>query len=155
MPPVASRFTRSPQALTSGKQSRATFVIDYYVHVKRAGYTRNKWEWRILQRSKENGIEPYGRGSQQKPRGAVERARLPLPNITNVFYGRDVGYNVERIVLDEAPQVECRARLARTSHSGCFVTTRLGRYYPAQRRDSRASRRGFAITRSVGWEISQ
>jgi cytidyltransferase-like protein len=26
---------------------------------------------------------------------------LPLPNITNVFYGRDVGYTVERIVLDE------------------------------------------------------
>ena len=26
---------------------------------------------------------------------------VPLPNITNVFYGRDVGYNVERIVLDE------------------------------------------------------
>ena len=24
-----------------------------------------------------------------------------LPNITNVFYGRDVGYAVERIVLDE------------------------------------------------------
>jgi cytidyltransferase-like protein len=26
---------------------------------------------------------------------------LPLPNITNVYYGRDVGYAVERIVLDE------------------------------------------------------
>ena len=26
---------------------------------------------------------------------------VPLPNITNVFYGREVGYNVERIVLDE------------------------------------------------------
>jgi cytidyltransferase-like protein len=25
---------------------------------------------------------------------------VPLPNITNVFYGRNVGYNVERIVLD-------------------------------------------------------
>jgi hypothetical protein len=23
-----------------------------------------------------------------------------LPNITHVFHGRDVGYNVERIVLD-------------------------------------------------------
>jgi cytidyltransferase-like protein len=27
---------------------------------------------------------------------------IALPNITDVFYGRDVGYNVERIVLDEA-----------------------------------------------------
>lgn len=27
---------------------------------------------------------------------------VPLPNITNVFYGREVGYNVEQIVLDEA-----------------------------------------------------
>jgi cytidyltransferase-like protein len=26
---------------------------------------------------------------------------VPLPNVTNVFYGRDVGYNVERIMLDE------------------------------------------------------
>jgi hypothetical protein len=31
-------------------------------------------------------------------------AVLPLPNITNVFYGRDVGYSVERIVLDEATE---------------------------------------------------
>ena len=27
---------------------------------------------------------------------------VALPNITDVFYGRDVGYNVERIVLDKA-----------------------------------------------------
>lgn len=27
-----------------------------------------------------------------------------LPNITHVFYGRDVGYSVERIVLDEATE---------------------------------------------------
>jgi cytidyltransferase-like protein len=26
---------------------------------------------------------------------------MALPNITNVFYGRDVGYTVERIILDE------------------------------------------------------
>jgi adenylylsulfate kinase len=26
---------------------------------------------------------------------------VPLPNITNVYYGRDVGYAVERIVLDD------------------------------------------------------
>ena len=26
---------------------------------------------------------------------------VPLPNITNVFYGREVGYSVERIVLDQ------------------------------------------------------
>ena len=29
---------------------------------------------------------------------------VPLPNITHVFYGRDVGYAVERIVLDEATE---------------------------------------------------
>jgi hypothetical protein len=29
---------------------------------------------------------------------------VPLPNISNVFYGRDVGYSVERIVLDEATE---------------------------------------------------
>ena len=26
---------------------------------------------------------------------------VPLPNITNVFYGRDVGYSIERLQLDE------------------------------------------------------
>jgi len=29
---------------------------------------------------------------------------LPLPNVSHVFYGRDVGYKVERIDLDEALQ---------------------------------------------------
>jgi cytidyltransferase-like protein len=29
---------------------------------------------------------------------------VPLPNVTNVFYGRDVGYSVERIVLDETTE---------------------------------------------------
>jgi cytidyltransferase-like protein len=29
---------------------------------------------------------------------------IALPNITDVFYGRDVGYNVERIVLDQATE---------------------------------------------------
>jgi cytidyltransferase-like protein len=29
---------------------------------------------------------------------------VPLPNVTNVFYGRDVGYAVERIVLDESTE---------------------------------------------------
>jgi hypothetical protein len=27
---------------------------------------------------------------------------VPVPNITNIFYGRDVGYRIERIDLDEA-----------------------------------------------------
>ncbi len=36
---------------------------------------------------------------------------VPLPNITNVFYGRDVGYNVERIVLDEATEAISATRL--------------------------------------------
>jgi len=29
---------------------------------------------------------------------------VPVPNITNVFYGRDVGYTVERIILDETTE---------------------------------------------------
>jgi cytidyltransferase-like protein len=29
---------------------------------------------------------------------------VPVPNIMNVFYGRDVGYTIERIVLDEATE---------------------------------------------------
>jgi len=30
---------------------------------------------------------------------------IALPNITNVFYGRDVGYDIERIVLDNASEL--------------------------------------------------
>jgi adenylylsulfate kinase len=41
---------------------------------------------------------------------------IPLPNITNVFYGRDVGYKIERIDLDHALQeisaTKERAKLA-------------------------------------------
>jgi hypothetical protein len=29
---------------------------------------------------------------------------VPLPNITHVFYGREVGYVVERIVLDDVTE---------------------------------------------------
>jgi cytidyltransferase-like protein len=36
---------------------------------------------------------------------------IPLPNITNVFYGRDVGYAVERIVLDEATEAISATRV--------------------------------------------
>ncbi len=27
-----------------------------------------------------------------------------VPNITNIFYGRDVGYKIEQIMLDESTQ---------------------------------------------------
>ena len=30
---------------------------------------------------------------------------VALPNITNIFYGRDVGYEIERIVLDDASEL--------------------------------------------------
>jgi adenylylsulfate kinase len=36
---------------------------------------------------------------------------VPLPNITNVFYGRDVGYSVERIVLDEVTEAISATKL--------------------------------------------
>src|SRR5258708_34616504 len=29
---------------------------------------------------------------------------VPVPNITKVFYGRDVGYNIERIILEGATE---------------------------------------------------
>ena len=40
---------------------------------------------------------------------------VPLPNITNVFYGRDVGYAVERIVLDEATEAISATNVRRLS----------------------------------------
>ncbi len=38
---------------------------------------------------------------------------VPVPNITNVFYGRDVGYTVERIVLDEATEAISATKIRR------------------------------------------
>ena len=43
---------------------------------------------------------------------------VPLPNITNVFYGRDVGYAVERIVLDEATEAISATNVRRLSVQG-------------------------------------
>jgi cytidyltransferase-like protein len=40
---------------------------------------------------------------------------VPLPNITNVFYGRDVGYAVERIELDEATEAISATMVRRLS----------------------------------------
>ena len=38
---------------------------------------------------------------------------VPLPNITHVFYGRDVGYIVERIVLDDKIEAISATQLRR------------------------------------------
>jgi len=40
---------------------------------------------------------------------------VALPNITNVFYGRDVGYTVERIILDEATEAISGTHMRRVS----------------------------------------
>ena len=44
---------------------------------------------------------------------------VPLPNVTNIFYGRDVGYSIERIELDSDIEAisatETRKRLANRS----------------------------------------
>ena len=40
---------------------------------------------------------------------------VPVPNITHVFYGRDVGYVVERIVLDDKIEAISATQLRRLS----------------------------------------
>lgn len=40
---------------------------------------------------------------------------VPLPNISHIFYGRDVGYAVERIVLDEATEAISATRIRHLS----------------------------------------
>jgi cytidyltransferase-like protein len=40
---------------------------------------------------------------------------VPLPNISDVFYGRDVGYNVERIVLDKDREAISATKIRRLS----------------------------------------
>ena len=42
---------------------------------------------------------------------------VPLPNITNVFYGRDVGYAVERIVLDGTTEAISATQVRRLSNA--------------------------------------
>jgi cytidyltransferase-like protein len=42
---------------------------------------------------------------------------VSLPNITNVFYGRDVGYAVERIVLDEDIESISASQLRQMMHA--------------------------------------
>ena len=54
----------------------------------------------------------------------IETALLPyhgrfvviqLPNITNPFYGRGIGYSVERIILDEGTEVISATRMRQLS----------------------------------------
>jgi cytidyltransferase-like protein len=40
---------------------------------------------------------------------------VPLPNITNIFYGRDVGYLIERIELDQASEAISATQIRRLS----------------------------------------
>jgi cytidyltransferase-like protein len=42
---------------------------------------------------------------------------VPVPNITNVFYGRDVGYTVERILLDETSEAISASEIRRLSRA--------------------------------------
>jgi hypothetical protein len=48
-------------------------------------------------------------------------AIMPLPNITHVFYGRDVGYSIERIELDEALEAISATAIRRDVLSGAAV----------------------------------
>jgi cytidyltransferase-like protein len=43
---------------------------------------------------------------------------VSLPNVTNVFYGRDVGYSVERIVLDEVTEAISATKVRQLLGSG-------------------------------------
>ena len=55
---------------------------------------KNPFDFPTVKRRIEAALGPYG--------DAV--TIVHMPNITNVFYGRDVGYSVERLVLDEATE---------------------------------------------------
>ncbi|MBV8840214.1 MAG: adenylyl-sulfate kinase [Alphaproteobacteria bacterium] len=48
---------------------------------------------------------------------------VPLPNITNVFYGRDVGYKVERIELDQSTESISATNLRRLATDRTYVST--------------------------------
>jgi hypothetical protein len=44
---------------------------------------------------------------------------IPVPNISHVFYGRDVGYKIEQLVL-EKKLTDLSATLVRKSESAAF-----------------------------------
>ena len=43
---------------------------------------------------------------------------MHLPNITDVFYGRDVGYNIERVVLDKATEAISATHIRANAQKG-------------------------------------
>jgi adenylylsulfate kinase len=43
---------------------------------------------------------------------------VPLPNITDIFYGRDVGYTIERIELDAEVETISATQVRKAEHSG-------------------------------------
>src|ERR1043165_475024 len=55
---------------------------------------KNPFDFHSVKQRIETAMAPY--------RGRVMIVRLP--NITNVYYGRDVGYKIERLVLDEGTE---------------------------------------------------
>jgi cytidyltransferase-like protein len=50
---------------------------------------------------------------------------IPLPNITHVFYGRDVGYRVERIALDEVTEAISATKVRKLLGLSVSVATSL------------------------------
>ncbi len=76
------------------------------------------------------GIDEKNPFGFEEIRGRIEHALreyegrflvTPLPNISHVFYGRDVGYSVEEIILDknltDISATDIRRRLADPAHS--------------------------------------
>jgi hypothetical protein len=41
---------------------------------------------------------------------------VTLPNITNILYGRDVGYSVERIILDRTTEDISETKIRQLAH---------------------------------------
>jgi hypothetical protein len=83
---------------------------------------------------------------------------VPVPNITHVFYGRDVGYVVGRIVLDDNIEAISATQLARSlgvrptifqvdSTGSSLVTERLGWRY-----QRRPNRRSIFLRPNVSWQ---
>src|SRR6185295_15127688 len=70
---------------------------------------KNPFEFEYVRARIEHGLQKY------EKRFIV----IPLPNITSIFYGRDVGYKIERIELDttieDISATDAQRKLSRSS----------------------------------------
>jgi cytidyltransferase-like protein len=58
---------------------------------------------------------------------------IQIPNVTNIFYGRDVGYTIEQIIFPDNLQAISATNLRNLINESAQVLDEVGRYAPVER----------------------